>query len=92
MTPKLDSNVTLHSGASLDDWYQAALSVVPHTPMANFSGIPAISVPCGIGPNDLPLGMHFFAPMAGEVELLDIARQLEEAEPWIGRRPEIFAA
>ncbi len=91
-TPKLDSKVTLHSGASLDDWYQAALTVVPHTPMANLSGIPAISVPCGIGPNDLPLGMHFFAPMAGEVELLDIARQLEEAEPWIGRRPEIFAA
>ena len=91
-TPKLGSNVTLHSGASLDDWYQAALSVIPQTPMANLSGIPAISVPCGRGPGDLPLGMHFFARMGGEVELLDIARQLEEAEPWIGRRPKIFAA
>ena len=91
-TPELGSKVSLSGGASLDEWYEEALSTVPHTPLANFSGIPAISVPCGVGPNDLPLGMHFFGPMGGEMELLDIARQLEEAEPWIDRRPEVFVS
>ena len=77
-------------GADLDEWYAEALSTVTHTPLANFSGVPAISVPCGIGPEDLPLGMHFLASMGGEMQLLDIARQLEEAEPWIDRRPGVF--
>jgi len=89
-TPKLGSKVSLMGGADLDEWYAEALSTVTHTPLANFSGVPAISVPCGIGPEDLPLGMHFFAPMGGEMQLLDIARQLEEAEPWIDRRPGVF--
>ena len=91
-TPPLGSNLTLHAGNSLDEWYQAALSTVPHTPVANFTGLPAISVPCGTGPGDLPLGAHFFAAMGAEAQLLDVAQQLEEADPWRDRRPQIFAA
>jgi Asp-tRNA(Asn)/Glu-tRNA(Gln) amidotransferase A subunit family amidase len=56
------------------------------------TGIPAISVPCGIFSANLPLGMQFFAPMGKENRLIDIARQLEESEPWKDRRPEIFVA
>ncbi|MEO2178375.1 MAG: amidase family protein [bacterium] len=90
-TPKLGSAITLLSGGTLDEWFEAAMALVPHTPVANFTGLPAISVPCGIGPGELPLGMHFFAPMGGESELLDIARQLEIAEPWKDRKPVVFA-
>jgi len=91
-TPELNSHVTLSSPGSLKEWFDAALAVVPHTPIANFSGVPAISVPCATGPGDLPLGMHFLAPIGGEARLLDIARQLEEAEPWIQNRPAVFAS
>lgn len=91
-TPKLGSGITLHAGNTLDEWYHEALAVVPHTPVANFTGLPAISVPCGVGPGDMPLGAHFFAGMGEETVLLDVAAQLEEADPWRDRRPAVFAS
>ncbi|MFT4518822.1 MAG: amidase [Halioglobus sp.] len=91
-TPEVGSPLTLSSDLKLDDWFEAATQIVPHTPVANMTGIPAISVPCAIGPGNLPLGMQFMAPMGGEAALLDIAQQLEESEPWIGRRPTVFAS
>jgi amidase len=77
---------------TLDEWYEAASSLIPATPIANITGVPAISIPCGIGPGGLPLGMHFFAAMGNERALLDIARQLEESEPWINRTPPVYAS
>ena len=53
------------------------------------TGLPAISVPCAVGPDGLPLGMHFFAGMGKESILIDIARQLEESDPWANRMPQI---
>lgn len=91
-TPEVGSSITLSSELELDDWFAAASAIVPHTPAANMTGIPAISVPCAIGPGNLPLGMQFMAPMGGETALLDIAQQLEESEPWIGRKPAVFAS
>ncbi len=90
-TPRIGSNASLNSGEELSAWFEEVIALVPHTPVANFTGLPAISVPCGIGPGNLPLGMHFLAQMGGEAALLDVAQQLEEAEPWINRRPDIFA-
>jgi amidase len=91
-TPKHGSNLALQSDVPLQKWLEEVSSYIPHTPVANLTGVPAISVPCGIGPGELPLGIHFFAPMGGEAQLLDIAQQLEKAEPWCNRRPNIFAA
>ena len=90
-TPKVGGPVTLNSELTLDEWYEAASSLIPATPIANITGVPAISVPCGVGPGSLPLGMHFFAAMGNERALLDIARQLEESEPWINRTPPVYA-
>ena len=91
-TPDLGSDVRLYADIGVDEWYDSALAIVPHTPMANFTGIPAISVPCGIGPANMPLGMQFFAAMGGEATLLDVAQQLERSEPWIQRKPGVFAS
>jgi amidase len=90
-TPKVGGPITLNSKLNLDEWYEAASSLIPATPIANITGVPAISVPCGVGPGSLPLGMHFFAAMGNERALLDIARQLEESEPWINRTPPVYA-
>ena len=91
-TPNVGGPITLNSDSSLDDWLDEAGKYIPSTPIANMTGIPAISVPCGIFSDNLPLGMQFFAPMGKENRLIDIARQLEESEPWGDRRPEIFVA
>ncbi len=42
------------------------------------SGCPALSVPVGLGPEGLPMGMQLVAPNRGELDLLRIAAAYEE--------------
>lgn len=52
------------------------------TAMNNVTGSPAISLPMGRSAAGLPLGMQFAAPVGGERTLLELALELEEAQPW----------
>ena len=45
---------------------------------ANLAGVPAISVPCGLTKNGLPLGLQFIGARADESLLLGIARDFEQ--------------
>ena len=63
---------------------------VPVTPLTqpfNLAGVPALSVPCGFGPNGLPLGLQLATPHFDEVTLLRVADAYERAMPWRERRP-----
>lgn len=92
-TPLLGSGFNLlHEDQSLDDWFENALDLIPYTPLNNFTGTPAISLPLSTGPNNMPLGMHFMAPMGREDRLLRIAAQLEEAAPWRARLPDVHVS
>jgi Asp-tRNA(Asn)/Glu-tRNA(Gln) amidotransferase A subunit family amidase len=51
----------------------------------NLSGQPAISLPLHQAKNGLPIGMLFGAGYARESTLLQLAGQLEEAQPWSRR-------
>ncbi|HWZ42796.1 MAG TPA: amidase family protein [Candidatus Saccharimonadales bacterium] len=55
----------------------------------NLSGQPAISLPLQQSKAGLPIGMLFGARYAEEATLLQLAGQLEEAQPWIGRKPAV---
>ena len=55
------------------------------TALANVTGWAAISLPLGMSTTGLPIGVQLMAP--DETILLQLARQLEEAMPWAGRRP-----
>jgi amidase len=68
-----------------------ASTVAPFTAIANFTGLPAMSVPLYWNEAGLPIGTQFMGKYAGEATLFRLAAQLESARPWAGRRPPVSA-
>jgi amidase len=62
-----------------------------YTPLQNVAGTPAISLPLGWSSNGLPIGAHFCAAAGQERTLLELAYELEQAQPWAGRLPGVNA-
>ena len=44
----------------------------------NLAGIPAVSVPCGMASNNLPLGMQVVGKMFDDVRVLQLAKHIEQ--------------
>jgi amidase len=65
------------------------LAYVPFTQLANLTGTPAMSVPLYWTADGLPVGVQFIAKFGGETQLLQLASQLEQAQPWMHRRPSL---
>ncbi|WP_181347549.1 amidase [Thalassobacillus sp. CUG 92003] len=61
----------------------------PHTPIANVTGQPAMSVPLHWSKDNLPIGSHFMGRFGDEATLFQLAAQLERAQPWWGKYAEI---
>ena len=57
----------------------------------NITGQPAISLPLHWTPEGLPVGIQLVAAMGREDLLIQVASQLEQARPWIDRRPPVRA-
>jgi len=55
----------------------------------NLTGLPAISVPCGFTPDNLPVGLQIAARPFEESTALRVAYSYEQATPWHERRPEL---
>ncbi len=49
---------------------------------ANISGYPAISIPAGLSPGGLPIGLQAYARRHEDALLLDLALVAERARPW----------
>jgi amidase len=71
--------------------YIRAAEFVPFTVQFNVSGQPAISLPLYWNADGLPIGTQLVAPYGREDLLLRVAAQLEQARPWVDRRPPIHA-
>jgi len=63
----------------------------PFTPFQNVAGAPAISLPLGMSAAGLPIGAHFAARPGADAILLQLAFEIEEAAPWAGRTPPVWA-
>lgn len=66
-------------GDKVDDptaMYLADITTIP----ANLAGVPAISIPAGLAPEDgLPVGIQFMAPVREDARLYTVAAALEQA-------------
>jgi Asp-tRNA(Asn)/Glu-tRNA(Gln) amidotransferase A subunit family amidase len=66
----------------------AALRLTANTAPFNFTGFPAISIPCGFTREGLPIGLQLAAAPWREALLLRAARAYEAATTWHERHPQ----
>jgi amidase len=59
--------------------------------LGNITGCPAMSVPLFADSEGLPIGISFMGRFGDEATLFRLASQLEQAQPWAGRRPVVHA-
>jgi amidase len=59
-------------------------------PVYNINGQLAISLPLHWNSEGLPIGVMFGGRYGDEATLLQLAGQLEQAKPWINRKPPVW--
>ncbi|MER7412822.1 amidase [Streptomyces cacaoi] len=75
--------------AQLSGW-QTDRRMIAHCPYAwpwNVLGWPAVNVPAGVTPGNLPVGAQLLGPASSEPLLIALAAQLETEMRWHERRP-----
>ena len=50
-----------------------------------------MSLPLGWTTGGLPVGIQFSAANGAEKLLLELAYEIEAAQPWIGKKPKVWA-
>jgi amidase len=85
------SALLLKLGGGIDGAVDRVFDFVPFTPLANFTGQPAMSVPLHWNASGLPVGVQAIGRLGDEATLLRLAGQLEQARPWAERRPPLAA-
>jgi amidase len=59
-----------------------SMPAIGYAAIWNVAGNPAAAVPCGPGPDGLPVAVQLVGPTDGEPVLLSVAAQLERERPW----------
>jgi aspartyl-tRNA(Asn)/glutamyl-tRNA(Gln) amidotransferase subunit A len=62
-------------------------AIVGHSRPANFTGLPAISIPCGFTRDGLPVGLQLIGRAFDEATLLRIAFSYERMNDWRAHHP-----
>lgn len=88
LTPTSPS-VAFRLGEKSDDPLAMYLNDV-YTVSANLAGLPAISIPCGLSSEGLPIGTQLIGNFWSESTLLNLAHRYETAFPF-DAKPAIFA-
>jgi amidase len=76
----------------ISGWVRMSQFVPPFTnQLANYLGVPAITVPLHFSADGLPIGSQLYGQYGDESTLLALAADLERARPWADRAPELTA-
>ncbi len=78
--------VAFKIGAKVADPVQMYLNDI-YTIPANLAGLPAMSIPCGFGKGNLPVGLHIIGNYFTEAKMLNVAHQYQKATDWHQRTP-----
>ena len=73
-------------GAKGDDPVQMYLSDI-YTIAVNLAGLPGMSIPCGFGENNMPVGLQLIGNYFDEARMLNVAHQYQLATDWHNRQP-----
>lgn len=88
--PAVAAPARLFEGAKLgSDAFRAVNDQVRWAYPATLAGVPALSVPCGISPEGLPVGCQVFARPFDEATVLRVGQAYEALTDWHTRRPPI---
>ncbi len=74
-------------GEKIDDPLQMYLADI-YTISVNLAGLPGLSLPCGLSPEPLPIGMQLIGPALSEATILRAARLYETASGITRLKPE----
>lgn len=77
------------SFGSAAGWWEYDMQFNPWNPIANISGSPAASLPLFGNNDDVPIGTMLTAPFGDEQTLISVSAQLEQADPWANRAPDM---
>jgi len=78
--------VAFKIGAKAADPVQMYLNDI-YTIPANLAGLPGMSIPCGFGKDNLPVGLHIVGNYFSEAKMLNLAHQYQKATNWHKREP-----
>ena len=86
---ELDQNAR---GVDMRAWWQQIIQgYSAFTALFNTTGQPALMLPLWQAKSGLPLAMQFVGRPGDEETLYSLAGQLEQALPWAGRKPALYA-
>ena len=74
-------------GEKSDDPVQMYLSDI-YTIAVNLAGLPGMSIPCGFGENNMPVGLQIIGNYFDEARMLNVAHQYQLATDWHSRAPQ----
>ena len=73
-------------GEKAGDPVQMYLSDI-YTIAVNLAGLPGMSIPCGMGAGNRPIGLQIIGNYFGEAKMLGVAHQYQQATDWHLRMP-----
>jgi aspartyl-tRNA(Asn)/glutamyl-tRNA(Gln) amidotransferase subunit A len=83
-------SVAFALGAKTSDPVQMYLSDI-YTIGVNLAGLPGMSIPCGFGAHDRPVGLQIIGNYFDEARMLNVAHRFQQATDWHTRMPAAFA-